>query len=270
MTRRLSLRDAIRLSCASPTQRSASPLAAVQASAAPRRESGAYGFESAISPNASFIGTPLKQTINDDEPTEVFREDAATPFDDNASEDEAVPAVFSPLPPQSAAAPQQEEAPVAPTASSSAEPDSQASASVSPSSQTTPEKPKRAARPSLEGAIGGVSAKLETLKRKKELDTLPWEKKWALMLSQQEAQAGAEKGTKIVVYTSSVSIVKQTFAQCAAVRKIFQNKSVMFEERDVFLNTEYNDELHARLDTSAVPQVFFDGVYLGDSTRSRR
>ena len=48
-------------------------------------------------------------------------------------------------------------------------------------------------------------------------------------------------------------------------RKILQHHRVVFEERDVFLNTEYADELEARVPGAKVPVLFINGAHIGVS-----
>ncbi|XP_071786576.1 glutaredoxin domain-containing cysteine-rich protein 1-like [Asterias amurensis] len=72
---------------------------------------------------------------------------------------------------------------------------------------------------------------------------------------------------KIIVYTTSMRIVRQTFEDCQFVRKLFQNHRVRFEERDLFMNSQHQQELIDRLeDTQQVtlPIVFIDGELVGD------
>ncbi|XP_013417328.1 glutaredoxin domain-containing cysteine-rich protein CG31559-like isoform X2 [Lingula anatina] len=73
-----------------------------------------------------------------------------------------------------------------------------------------------------------------------------------------------EKG-KIVVYTTTMRIIRDTYEKCQKVRYILQNHMVRFEEKDVFMNRDHQKELIERLgeDEVTVPQVFADGVLLG-------
>ncbi|WAR00922.1 GRCR1-like protein [Mya arenaria] len=74
-----------------------------------------------------------------------------------------------------------------------------------------------------------------------------------------------EKG-KIVMYTSSMMVVRQTADRCKAARHILQTHMVRYEERDLFMSAENQKELAERLGQEGVPlpQVFADGKYLGD------
>lgn len=75
---------------------------------------------------------------------------------------------------------------------------------------------------------------------------------------------------KIVIFTTSMRIVRQTFDDCQLVRKIFQNHRVRYEEKDLFMNAEYHDELIARLGEGhpvTLPIIFIDGELIGVSFR---
>lgn len=75
---------------------------------------------------------------------------------------------------------------------------------------------------------------------------------------------------KIVIYTTSMRIVRQTFEDCQLARKIFQNHRVRYEEKDLFMNSDYQEELIARLGEGhpvTLPIVFVDGELIGDVER---
>lgn len=74
-----------------------------------------------------------------------------------------------------------------------------------------------------------------------------------------------EKG-KIIVYTTSMMVVREAADKCKAVRNILQTHMVRYEERDMFMSAENQKELRERLGQSAicVPQVFADGVHIGN------
>ncbi|XP_038056958.1 glutaredoxin domain-containing cysteine-rich protein 1-like [Patiria miniata] len=73
---------------------------------------------------------------------------------------------------------------------------------------------------------------------------------------------------KIIMYTTSMRIVRQTFEDCQFVRKLFQNHRVKYEERDLFMNSQHQQELGDRLEGEAqeatLPIVFIDGELVGD------
>ncbi|GCB68762.1 hypothetical protein scyTo_0015252 [Scyliorhinus torazame] len=74
---------------------------------------------------------------------------------------------------------------------------------------------------------------------------------------------------RIVIYTTSLRVVRTTFDRCEIVRKIFQNHRVKLEEKNIALNSDYGKELEERCkranESSSLPVVFIDGHYLGVS-----
>ncbi len=74
---------------------------------------------------------------------------------------------------------------------------------------------------------------------------------------------------RIVFYTTSMGIVRNTSERCRKVRKILETLMVRFEERDVFMNRGFQQEVRERLGTTRVivPQVFVEGKHLGVSFR---
>ncbi|XP_063413297.1 glutaredoxin domain-containing cysteine-rich protein CG31559-like isoform X2 [Mytilus trossulus] len=70
---------------------------------------------------------------------------------------------------------------------------------------------------------------------------------------------------KIVIYTTSMTVVRQTHERCKIVKKILQNHMVRYEEKDLFMNSENQKELMERLGSNEIslPQVFADGNLLG-------
>ncbi|PZC81035.1 hypothetical protein B5X24_HaOG213557 [Helicoverpa armigera] len=72
---------------------------------------------------------------------------------------------------------------------------------------------------------------------------------------------------KVVVYTTTMGIVRSTYQRCVLVKKILRNLLVKYEERDVFMSTEYQDEIRDRMksDQILVPQLFLDGQHIGDA-----
>ncbi|KAL4703216.1 hypothetical protein ACJJTC_007040 [Scirpophaga incertulas] len=72
---------------------------------------------------------------------------------------------------------------------------------------------------------------------------------------------------KVVLYTTTMGIVRNTYQRCVHVKKILQNLLVKYEERDVFMSTEYQDEIRDRMrsDDILVPQLFVDGHHIGDA-----
>ncbi|KAI7801766.1 putative glutaredoxin domain-containing cysteine-rich protein 1 [Triplophysa rosa] len=74
---------------------------------------------------------------------------------------------------------------------------------------------------------------------------------------------------RIVIYTTSFRVVRTTFERCELVRKIFQNHSVRFIEKNIALDSEYGKELEMRCkrvgEPPSLPVVFIGGHYLGVS-----
>ena len=69
----------------------------------------------------------------------------------------------------------------------------------------------------------------------------------------------------MIVYTTSMTVVRESADKCKAVRNILQTHMVRYEEKDLFMSAENQKELLDRLGTSAivVPQVFADGIHIG-------
>ncbi|XP_058049803.1 glutaredoxin domain-containing cysteine-rich protein 1 [Ahaetulla prasina] len=76
---------------------------------------------------------------------------------------------------------------------------------------------------------------------------------------------------RIVIYTTSLRVVRTTFERCELVRKIFQNHRVKFEEKNIALNGDYGKELGERCrklgETPLVPAAFIEGQYLGGAEK---
>lgn len=71
---------------------------------------------------------------------------------------------------------------------------------------------------------------------------------------------------KIVVYTTSVMVVRDTYEKCLRVNKILQTHVVRYEQRDVSLSRDDHRELIERLGPNVdLPQVFADGIHIGVS-----
>ena len=77
-----------------------------------------------------------------------------------------------------------------------------------------------------------------------------------------------ERG-RLVLYTTTMGIVRGTYQKCLHVRQILRTLMVQFEERDLFLSTANQQELRERLDTDQLqlPQLFLEGQLLGVSPR---
>ena len=69
----------------------------------------------------------------------------------------------------------------------------------------------------------------------------------------------------MILYTTSMTVVRESADKCKAVRNILQTHMVRYEEKDLFMSAENQKELMDRLGTSAIelPQVFADGIHIG-------
>ncbi|XP_070554808.1 glutaredoxin domain-containing cysteine-rich protein CG12206-like [Ptychodera flava] len=89
----------------------------------------------------------------------------------------------------------------------------------------------------------------------------------------ESTNARKEEIGKIIIYTTSMSIIRGTYEKCQFVKKLFQNHRVKFEERDIYLNKHNQKDLQERLGKDSpltVPQVVIDGEILGVSFRFRK
>jgi len=80
----------------------------------------------------------------------------------------------------------------------------------------------------------------------------------------QEKEAG-----KVVLYTTTMGIVRDTYQRCLQVRQILRTHLVKYVERDVFMSREVQKEIRERLggDEISVPQLFVEGNLIGVSFR---
>jgi len=77
----------------------------------------------------------------------------------------------------------------------------------------------------------------------------------------------AEKG-KVLLYTTGVKVVRDTYDKCLRVKKILQTHMVRYEERDISMSRDNHRQLAERLglagtSTVELPQVFADGLHIG-------
>ena len=72
---------------------------------------------------------------------------------------------------------------------------------------------------------------------------------------------------KVVVYTTSMGIVRSTYTKCQSIKQILKTLLVKFEERDVFMSGEYQQEIKDRMQKTEIdiPQLFVNGQYIGVS-----
>ncbi|KAG4155928.1 hypothetical protein ERO13_D03G141300v2 [Gossypium hirsutum] len=70
---------------------------------------------------------------------------------------------------------------------------------------------------------------------------------------------------RIVVYYTSLRVVRSTFEDCKAVRSILRGFRVSIDERDLSMDSRFLDELKGILGKSklSLPRVFIGGRYLG-------
>ncbi|KAL8525780.1 hypothetical protein ACS0TY_015136 [Phlomoides rotata] len=84
---------------------------------------------------------------------------------------------------------------------------------------------------------------------------------------------GSEKS--IVLYFTSLRVIRRTFDDCAAVRSILHSFRVPIDERDLAMDSSFMDELQKILGVSeksdlALPRVFIEGRYIGGVEEVRR
>ncbi|EDW14685.1 glutaredoxin domain-containing cysteine-rich protein CG31559 [Drosophila mojavensis] len=95
-----------------------------------------------------------------------------------------------------------------------------------------------------------------------------------LQLQQQpNAKCFMEKDLgKVVLYTTSMGVIRDTYTKCANVKQILRTLLVKFEERDVFMSVEYQAEIRQRMQTSQirVPQLYVEGQHIGDAATVER
>jgi len=76
----------------------------------------------------------------------------------------------------------------------------------------------------------------------------------------------------VVLYTTSVMVIRETHERCQAVKKILQNHMVQFDERDISLSKAFQRELVERLGSEhcELPQTFAGGFSLGVRTNEKQ
>ena len=62
-----------------------------------------------------------------------------------------------------------------------------------------------------------------------------------------------------------MGIVRETYHKCLKVKQILKTLMIKFEERDVFMSAEAQEEIRSRMkcDAILVPQVFVEGQHIG-------
>ncbi|XP_037920255.1 uncharacterized protein LOC119657425 [Hermetia illucens] len=94
-----------------------------------------------------------------------------------------------------------------------------------------------------------------------------------LQMQQTNVKNYKEKDSgKVVLYTTSMGIIRETYAKCANVKQILRTLLIKFEERDVFMSCEYQQEIKDRMQTDEiqVPQLFVEGQHIGDAATVER
>lgn len=79
-----------------------------------------------------------------------------------------------------------------------------------------------------------------------------------------KAYVEREKG-RVVLYTTSLGIVRETFTNCMKIKQMLWTNLVKYDEADLFRDTELQSELKDRTNSEIVtlPQLFVDGQYIG-------
>lgn len=95
----------------------------------------------------------------------------------------------------------------------------------------------------------------------------------ATFLSIQHNRSWKDKEAgKVVVFTTTMGVVRGTYQRCVRVKQILRTLLVRFDEKDVFMSREVQGELmeRMRLDSIQVPQVFVEGQHVGDAETIER
>ncbi|CAF1807429.1 unnamed protein product [Brassica oleracea var. botrytis] len=76
----------------------------------------------------------------------------------------------------------------------------------------------------------------------------------------------------VVLYYTSLRIVRKTFEECRAVRAILHRLRIPIDDRDLTMDARFHDELHAIFGTKNVelPKVFIGGRYIGGADEIKK
>ncbi|KAJ6828068.1 electron transporter [Iris pallida] len=77
------------------------------------------------------------------------------------------------------------------------------------------------------------------------------------------AAAGGSSNRSIVLYYTSLRVVRKTFEDCRAVRSILRGFRVAIDERDLSMDASFLDELQGRKEHLSLPRLFVGGRYVG-------
>ncbi|KAJ8443935.1 hypothetical protein Cgig2_032759 [Carnegiea gigantea] len=99
---------------------------------------------------------------------------------------------------------------------------------------------------------------------------------WASATHRHHNQPPPDAQNRVVVYYTSLRVVRKTFDDCRAVRSILKGYKIKIDERDVSMDGGFLDELQriiGKRETKkdlSLPRVYVNGVYVGGADEIRR